>query len=171
MENDPWGKSYKVVLWKLKGFPVTTTMEPRVIRDVTSALFPYHSPPHEPICRTRTRGRFEVLEHGGESDGAVAMVEEQGPISGRYFQLNLEIDLNVQPQALSAAFNTCLWIDTFSGISKTEKPVGLSSSYHPLCLLDNIDKILEKLLIGQIEEFMVTSEISLTDNQFGFRKR
>lgn len=45
MENDSWGKPYKVVLGKLRGAPAMAAMELREIRGITSALFSYCSPP------------------------------------------------------------------------------------------------------------------------------
>jgi len=44
VENDPWGKLYKVVLEKLHGPSATTAMELRVVRDIASALFLYCPP-------------------------------------------------------------------------------------------------------------------------------
>jgi len=55
-------------------------------------------------------------------------------------------------------------------ISKLGEPEGLPSSNRPLCLLSDVGKILETLLVNRMERFMVGSGIGLSDRQFGFRK-
>lgn len=44
VDDDPWGKPYKVVLKKIRGPPVTAAMEPQEIRDIAAALFPAGRP-------------------------------------------------------------------------------------------------------------------------------
>lgn len=76
-------------------------------------------------------------------------------------------------------FNVCLRVGTFSRrwkwikmflLSKPRKPKGLPSSYRPLCLLVDVGKILEAILVDRIEEFIATSKVELAENQFCFRK-
>lgn len=47
VDNDPFGKPYKVVMRKLRGPPATATMEPSTLRTVISTLFPTHQPSQE----------------------------------------------------------------------------------------------------------------------------
>lgn len=77
------------------------------------------------------------------------------------------------------AFNTCLRTGTFSGrwkstclalLNKPGEPEGILFSYRLLCLLDNVRKILETLLVNYIERFMAASGIELSEWQFYFRR-
>lgn len=40
MDQDPFGKSYKLVMWKLRGPPAITTMEQQTLEAVIGTLFP-----------------------------------------------------------------------------------------------------------------------------------
>lgn len=42
VDNDPFGKPYKIVMRKLRGSPATSTMEPEIFEAVISTLFPSH---------------------------------------------------------------------------------------------------------------------------------
>lgn len=44
VEEDPWGKLYKLVTRKLQGPPVTSTMATESVLRIIDALFPSHSP-------------------------------------------------------------------------------------------------------------------------------
>jgi hypothetical protein len=54
-------------------------------------------------------------------------------------------------------------------IPKPGKAAGGPSSYRPICLLDSLGKLFEKVLLGRLEEF-TEGENGLSPNQFGFRK-
>ena len=54
-------------------------------------------------------------------------------------------------------------------IKKGNKPDNEPSSYRPLCLLDNIGKILKLLLADRLEAQLAT-RAGLAKNQFGFQK-
>lgn len=60
---------------------------------------------------------------------------------------------------------TCLAL-----LPKLNKPEGLPSSYRPLCLLDDVGKILEILLVRTMEEHITNSAVELSERQFGFRR-
>lgn len=54
-------------------------------------------------------------------------------------------------------------------IRKGDKPLDLPSSYRPICLLDCLGKLLEKILDNHLRIFLDDSK-GLHDRQFGFRK-
>lgn len=79
---------------------------------------------------------------------------------------------------LTEVFNSYLREDTFPGrwkrarlalIAKPGKLVGVPSSYRPLCLLDDVGKILESLLVVRMQAHMAATAVELFDKQFGFR--
>lgn len=82
------------------------------------------------------------------------------------------------PHTLVELFNNCLKCGTFPSewkssrvilLRKGDKPEGIPSSYRPLCLLNDVGKLLESLLTHRLEEF-ISSNGGLSPNQFGFRK-
>jgi len=86
--------------------------------------------------------------------------------------------VKLNPEALIKVYNTCLEEGTFPETWKTarlvllrkgDKPLGEPSSYRPLCLLDCLGKLLEKIIDNRLREFLDTHE-GLHDRQFGFRK-
>lgn len=64
---------------------------------------------------------------------------------------------------LMDVFNECLWEGTFPSrwkrarlalLAKTEKPVGVPSSYRPLCLPNDVGKIFKVLWFARVEAYM-----------------
>jgi len=79
---------------------------------------------------------------------------------------------------LTDVFNACLKNGTFparwkqahlSLLSKPGKPESIPSSYRALCLLDDIKKILDSLLVGRMKAHMYGLGIRLSERQYGFR--
>ena len=54
-------------------------------------------------------------------------------------------------------------------LRKRNKPLEDASSYIPICLLDTMGKLLEKMILQRLQGHMV-GENCLSENQFGFRK-
>jgi len=84
----------------------------------------------------------------------------------------------INPEALIKVYNTCLKNGTFPEtwkatrlvlIRKGDKPLGVPFSYRPLCLLDCLGKLLEKIIDNHLREFLDTND-GLYDRQIGFRK-
>ena len=82
------------------------------------------------------------------------------------------------PEVLREAINSCLQEERFLAdwkkqrlvlLRKGNKPMGVASSYRPICLLDTMGKLLEELILQRIQALLV-GENGLSDNQFGFRK-
>lgn len=81
------------------------------------------------------------------------------------------------PSLLLNVYNSCLLSGTFPErmkrsrvvlLRKGSKPEGVPSSYRPLCLLNDMGKVLEFLLAWKLETH-VTSRGGLAENQYGFR--
>lgn len=54
-------------------------------------------------------------------------------------------------------------------LRKVQKPANEPSSYRPLCLLNDVGKVYELLLVQRLERHLESSQ-SLADEQYGFRK-
>lgn len=82
------------------------------------------------------------------------------------------------PNTLLDLYNSCLRSGTFPTewktsrvvlLKKGNKPDGVPSFYRPICLLNDVGKVLEFLLTRRLEDHMSDSG-GLSANQFGFRK-
>jgi hypothetical protein len=177
VDRDPFGKPYKLVMRKLKGAPATATMEHQTLETVISTLFPPHEcRPCRPTTPAESIVEFTPVEVDAVVDRAKRKNKAPGPdgITSRI----LAAVHKVNPRTLLELFNNCLKSGTFPSEWKTsrvvllrkgDKPVGVPSSYRPLCLLNDVGKLLESLLTKRLEEFISLSG-GLSLNQFGFRK-
>jgi len=84
----------------------------------------------------------------------------------------------LNPGVLIRVFNTCLSSGVFPNtwknarlvlIRKGDKPLDAPSSYRPLCLLDCLGELFEKVLDNRLRGFLDDNE-GLDSRQFGFRK-
>ncbi len=92
--------------------------------------------------------------------------------------LKLAVKLNTNP--FTALYTRCLREGVFPKIwkmqrlvllQKTNKPPGEPSSYRPLCMIDTMGKILERLICARLEDHLERETCSLSDNQYGFRRK
>ena len=86
--------------------------------------------------------------------------------------------IGVYPEILLEVFNFCLREGRFFAdwekqrlvlLRKGNKPLGVASSYKPICLLDTMGKLLKEMILQRLQGHMVR-ENGLSENQFGFRK-
>lgn len=116
VDDDPWGKPYKVVLKKLRGPPATATMEPRTIRNIAAVLFPEGDgdgrpadiyelpvvvPEFTPAEVDAAVGRFRSRDKAPGPDGIPSRV--WGVVHA------------ARPERLPGVFNRCLREGTFPG--------------------------------------------------------
>ena len=184
VDADPWGKPYKLVMKKLRGPSATSRMEPQLLREVVTSLFPDRPPrPAGEDGQADDAGRgvpvgkeFSKAEVDAAVDRFRRRNRAPGPdgIPSRVWG----VIHAARPAKLVSAFNSCLRSGTFPGrwkvarlalVPKPDKPEGLPSSYRPLCLLDDVGKVLEFLLVRRMEEHMAASGLGLSERQFGFR--
>lgn len=177
VDNDPFGKPYKLVMRKLRGPPATATMEHQTLENVISTLFPPHE--RRPACPTTPAE--QIVEFTREEVDAVverAKTKNKAPGPDGITSRILAAVHKANQRTLEELFNTCLKCGTFPSewkssrvvlLRKGDKPEGLPSSYRPLCLLNDVGKLLESLLTRRLEESIFRNG-GLSPNQFGFRK-
>ncbi|CAG4946299.1 unnamed protein product [Colias eurytheme] len=56
-------------------------------------------------------------------------------------------------------------------IKKPDRPEDSPSAYRPICLLDEIGKLFERIIAARLYEHLCSSGPDLSDKQFGFRRR
>lgn len=184
--RDPWGRPYKMVVGKLRPWvpPLTETMDPDFVGTVVQHLFPRVDD---------VENLDQNLEGWQEWSDELAVSEEEfdravnrlsakktapGPdgIPGRALALALAVLGN----RLRRLFTNCLRQGRFPTQWKTAKMVLLKkegrdvsdpSAYRPICLLDEVGKLLEKIIADRITAHLTEVGPDLVNAQYGFRKR
>ncbi|CAI6362877.1 unnamed protein product [Macrosiphum euphorbiae] len=178
IDNDPWGKPYKLVARRLRGPPATSNMELESVRRITEALFPVHPP--------MTMQTLEVNETPPpftteEVNKAVERIKRKNTAPGMD-NINgkiISVVHQVCPSMLLGMFNQCIKEGVIpSGwkrarvilLKKGNKPDGEPASYRPICLLNVVGKVFESLLVARLHEH-IAGRGGLSRNQFGFTKQ
>jgi hypothetical protein len=178
LETDPWGGPYKVVKSWLGKKTGRTELDPQLTEDVVNSLFQtqqindslplvavvpenFHRVSSKEVAMALSRTK---CRRAPGPDGIVSEV--------------WKLVQNDSPAVLCQVFNRCLREGTFPDrwrvaklvlLPKAGKPAGTPSAYRPLCLLDDIGKLFERILVKRIEEHLETVG-GLSRSQFGFRK-
>lgn len=177
VENDPWGKPYKIVMRKLQGPPALNRLEPDILTKIIDSLFPQHLPlVNEGIAREAEVEEFSVEEVTEIVGKFRSRNKAPGPdkIPSKVWGAVHDI----RPQLLTGIFNRCLKTGTFPAswkrgrltlLRKGNKPEGIPSSYRPLCLLNDVGKILEALLANRLKDYIRRVKGN-SNRQYGFTK-
>lgn len=175
VEQDPWGKPYRVVMSRLKGNNRQQPSCPEQLKEIVATLFP-----------RRERLNDEPMEEGSENVPSVTEVElfracnrmgnKKSPGLDGIPNVALKAAVRTNPRMFQEAYTMCLKEGTFPKrwkwqklvlLPKENKPPDDPSSYRPLCMLDTAGKILESIIHGRLE---VLVERCMSDRQYGFRK-
>lgn len=177
VESDPWGLPYKLVTKKLVGRrPIPGLSVPGKVEFIIDALFPREAAAVWPP-RTESYVFPEVT---------CAEIEElrksipNGKVPGPDGVPDLVIRevARVKPEILRDVFNKCLKDGVFPRswkvarlvlLRKGDKPLEDPSSYRPICLLNIVGKLFERVIKTRIERRLEENG-NLDDRQYGFRK-
>lgn len=189
LDQNPWGRPYKVVRDKLRPWapPLTETLEPQIVFRAVQALFPADSGHQAPLMSQGegtaavTSQEIEVSE--AEMGAAVMRLRAKGNkapgldgVPGKALVLALTY---LEP-SLRSIFTKCLEDGQFPVQWKTGKlvllrkegrPIESPSAFRPLVMLDEAGKLLERLIAVRIVKHLERVGPDLSDNQYGFRKR
>lgn len=188
IDEDPWGFPYRLVMGRLRGETpgLTASLRPAVLRELLSSLFP-SGVAHDPgelwtgyrwdDCWSISIDEVTSAIGGARSRGGDPA---PGP-DGLRLSVWRRVPRNVV-LLLMKTFNACLRDGIFPSrwkrallvlIPKGERvsdPTVVPKS-RPICLLNEIGKFLERILVRRILAWMDAFEESrLSENQFGFRQ-
>ncbi|CAG4939554.1 unnamed protein product [Colias eurytheme] len=188
LNQNPWGRPYKMVLGKLRPCvpPLTETLRPEFTRNVVDVLFPDN---HNSINLMSIPDQndepwtheLDVTE--SEMDMAIRRLSARncvpGPdgIPGRAWALALTVP--ELKHRLRSFFSKCLKAGIFPLswkesklvlIKKPDRPEDSPSAYRPICLLDEIGKLFERIIAARLYEHLCDSGPDVSDRQFGFRR-
>ncbi|KAG7294991.1 hypothetical protein JYU34_022602 [Plutella xylostella] len=187
LDVDPWGRPYRAARKKLRPWapPLTQSLRPQLVDQVTSALFPSR-PPHAPPSMAAvlepaednhvppvTEAELRVALHRLRTRKAAPGLDG---IPGRVVYLALREHLG--PRFLRF-LSQCLEQGSFplqwrTGklvlLQKEGRPADSPSAYRPIVLLDEVGKLFERIIADRITEHLESEGPNLSENQFGFRR-
>ena len=180
VEQDPWGRPYKTVMNKIKrrggSVPTCSVFLNRVVHH----LFPAHQ---ERPAGTGLSGDDSTDELPNVTEAEIIVAAKRicirkAPGPDKIPGLAIKTAALNIPGIFAATFSACLREGTFPShwkvqrlvlIPKDGKPSDEPSSYRPLCMLDIVGKLLERVIYTRLEA-AIQQVGDLSDSQFGFRK-
>jgi len=181
VELDTWGLPYKLVMGKLtRPPPIPELNTPGRIEHIVKGLFPQHPTRDTTSWRSKpmldgTQWKIDLPEL---KVAASRLKSEIAPGTDGIPNEVVRVIVALNPGVLLNVYNNCLAEGTFPRtwkkarlvlLRKGNKPLGEPSSYRPLCLLDCLGKLLEKILDNRLRSFLDDTG-GLDERQFGFRK-
>ncbi|CAB0038639.1 unnamed protein product [Trichogramma brassicae] len=178
VNNDVWGKPYKIAMSRLGCPQAREFSSPLLVRGAVAALFP--RVPSGPALQLPRRAEEPIpavtLE---ELKGAQSRIKERSaPGPDGIPNSALKIAIAARPDIFLRVYTMCLKTSVFpSGwkrqrlvlLPKPGKPPDEPSSYRPLCMLDTAGKILERIICDRLGAFTERPG-GLSERQYGFRK-
>lgn len=179
VKHDPWGRPYKLVMEKLsKPPPIPELDTPGRIEQIVSGLFPKHpirdryATPHPPLAENlRKIDKTEICL------AARSLKSNIAPGPDGITNEAVKTIVALKPEVLETMYNTCLNEGVFPKVWKRARLVLLRkgnkqldnlSSYRPLCLLDCLGKLFEKVIDNRLRRYLDESD-GLNDRQYGYR--
>jgi len=178
VDNDPWGLPYRIVMKKLNRRRTIPGLDlPGRLDSIVSTLFPT-----KPLFARDTlpvsqedldRACFSVNDVKAAARG---LPNGKAPGPDGIPNEVMKTAVGLFPQTFAAVFNGCLrhayyppeWkTANLVLLRKPGKALESPSAYRPLCMLDSVGKLFEKLLTGRLREHL--TKTGQAGNQFGFR--
>ncbi|CAB0041209.1 unnamed protein product, partial [Trichogramma brassicae] len=174
----PSGAAAKIAMSRLGCPQAKQPSSPLLVRGAVTALFP--RVPSGPALRLPRRAEELIpavtLE---ELKGAQSRIKERSaPGPDCVPNMALKLAVATRPDIFLRVYTMCLETGVFpSGwkrqrlvlLPKPGKPPDEPSSYRPLCMLDTVGKILERIICDRLEAFTERPG-GLSERQYGFRK-
>lgn len=177
-DANPFGNAYRVVTSRIRGPRAPAEKCPILLEHIITTLFPHQDQRwtidgDTPENANNPAVTVEELVKACKKVGAK---KAPGPDEIPNAALKLAIESN--PSLFTEVMQKCLDDGKFPRdwkrqrlvlLPKAGKPPGDPSAYRPICLLDTIGKLLERLIQNRLTE-TTEGERPLSANQFGFRK-
>lgn len=184
LEQDPWGRPYRIVLGKMRARPplLTETLDTSVLENVLDALFlnaqdETHVPRSQPASLTPSSVTEEELARALSKMRKKNTAPGPDGIPGYALALSLT-ELN---QRVRKLYDRYLQTGSFPRKRKMVKLILIQkpgrrspeapSSYKPIFLLDEMGKLLKRIVAYRINSYLLQTGPAITDNQLGFPVR
>lgn len=177
-DSDPWGKAYRVVTSKLKGLKSPQPSCPLLMEKIVETLFPEHRCNGRVLHRVDYTEAIPLVTKEELNQIARKLGDRKAPGPDGVPNIALKLAIEKTPNMFIEMFTQCLREGIFPEpwkkqslvlIPKPNKPLGDPSAYRPICLLDTLGKILEKIICNRLLPIVETRG-GLSNSQYGFRK-
>lgn len=184
LENDPWGLPYKAVTQKLTkpGSEVLSTMAPYKIRNIVQELFPTDTVRPALIRGTAQENPPIVLFSVEELETVVNNIARRrvpSPGPDGIIASILITAIRTVPSVFLNIINHCYESHIYPTVWKRARLVLLrkpnkdgdeANCFRPICLLNELSKLFERLIKIRMQDHMRDMNNGLSDNRFGFRQ-
>lgn len=179
--NTPWGDAYKIVMAKLKGGKNAIDQSPEMMSRIIQGLFPRHEEtpwPQTPYVSTGLSVDEPIISNDELINAARALKSNKAPGPDGVPNQVLKVAIAENPDMFRTALQRCVDDGIFPDrwkrqrlvlLPKPGKPAGDPSAYRPICLIDTVGKLLEKVILNRLTKY-TEREGGLSNRQFGFRK-
>ena len=189
-EENEFGVGYRTVMSRLRGSYAPPETDRAVLERIASDLFPTHPPASWPSTDDDDDDDENDLNDGSPTLTPVTcqellviaanMAVKKAPGLDGIPNVAVKTAIREYPEVFRRMYQDCLDRGTFPSqwkrqrlvlLPKPGKPPGESSSYRPLCMLDALGKVLERLILNRLNEHLEDSEAPrLSEQQYGFRR-
>lgn len=180
-DGNPWGEAYKVVMSRLKGEKSQAPSCPILMEKVAKALFPTKNEEFRENLQLFNNNGIQCPEVTKKEvlTAAVSFGNQKAPGLDGFPNEVLKMAMIYKTDPFVNVYNQCLQNGIFPKVwkrqrlvllQKPNKPSGEPSSYRPLCMIDTLAKILERIVRDRLEAH-IESVSGISENQYGFRKK
>ncbi|XP_070530002.1 uncharacterized protein [Cardiocondyla obscurior] len=186
LDEDPWGRAYKIVSKKLRPSapPITEILDKGFVEEVVDTLFPadIRGEDESPGVSILDDEWSSDLDVGEDEFAEVVKRSCRGNTAPGPDGLRKKIwALAAQELGglLREMFSACLRRGVFPPSWKEAKLILLRkegkdekspSAYRPICLLDEVGKIYERIIVNRLVQHLSRQGPNLNGAQFGFRE-
>uniref|UniRef100_A0ABD2WR42 Reverse transcriptase domain-containing protein n=1 Tax=Trichogramma kaykai TaxID=54128 RepID=A0ABD2WR42_9HYME len=177
-DRDTWGRPYEIVMSQLIGPKAKPPSSPSLVRRTVATLFPVVieepiPPPVDPDDEMAPGVSLEELRRASRK-----VKEHTAPGPDGVPNTALKIAVATRPDIFLRVFTACMRSGVFPRcwkrqrlvlLPKPDKPPDKPTSFRPICMLDAVGKMLERIICDRLQVF-TESPSGLSDQQFGFRR-
>lgn len=180
VESDPWGTPYKIVMKRLaRRKPIPGLEIPGRLDSIVDTLFPRRAVTGRTIVDVSEEELQRALFTETEVKAAArGLPNGKAPGPDGVPNEVLKTAVGAHPGYFQEVFNGCLRSAFFPPEWKTARlvllhkpgrPLDNPSAYRPLCMLDTMGKLFEKLLTQRLRDHLRRTG-NQPENQYGFKK-
>lgn len=175
-DDDPWGLAYKTVMQSVKGPRAPQPTCPILLEQIVLALFPpqeeRRNQQYAPNALVPPVTIEEVMQKLHRIQDSKAPGPDGVP------NVVFKTAVRSKPQMFAELYSVCLKEGVFPSrwklqrlvlLLKPGKQPDLPAAYRPLCMLDTVGKMFERIISDRLQEYLEANS-GLSDMQFGFRK-
>jgi len=179
LNEDPWGLPFKIVMGKIKpSVPsVTETLPEKIVENIVHTLFPGDRREENAALSVewdpQSRVTADEIRDAVSRIGGIRKAPGPDGINGRIIKLTTVLLMDLWSDCLTACLSEGLfptkWKIARMVLLKKGEELSLDpKNYRPICLLNEMAKLFERILVSRLNAFIDSRGI-LSPKQFGFR--